>query len=492
MTNGLRSWPVSRSRVARLVTRAAATTSLIATVAVVATIFGPGEGRTIEAADPALGAGGEYHALTPQRLLDTRDPANDVAPAGRKPFASSAGDAIFNVPIVGRGGLPEFASGDGNCADDNVLAVAVNITVVAPTSAGYLEAFGKGENPAGVTSVINFRPNEVVANTAILRPGCDGALSIRLAPSAGATADVIVDVFGWFSSSAYTGPNARGARLEPTGPGRIFDSRESAFGAAPLPAATQRQIQIRGATAFNTGAGVVPNDPNVVGVMVNITGVNNAAGNRATFVSLVPEQVAGGTAPTTSNLNLIPQQIRSNMAIVPLGADGSIWMYNSAGNAHVILDVVGYFVRREDDSERGRVIPLVSPFRAFDTREEAHEDAPLPPAYAEDWSFADFADDVKVAGQPVGKQLGVLGNLTAAELQRQYDWASVASYVTAYPTPPQGSGTEPPLISNLGVFEGEVVPNLSLLTYGVDRQVRFYNRAGYLDYLLDVTAVILA
>ena len=69
-----------------------------------------------------------------------------------------------------------------------------------------------------------------------------------------------------------------------------------------------------------------------------------------------------------------------------------------------------------------------------------------------------------------GVELGVIGNLTAAELQRNFEWATVASYVTAYPTPPAGSGTEPPLISNLGVFEGEVVPNLAMLTYGVDRQ----------------------
>ena len=40
------------------------------------------------------------------------------------------------------------------------------------------------------------------------------------------------------------------------------------------------------------------------------------------------------------------------------------------------------------------------------------------------------------------------------------------------------------------------MPNLVMLSYGSDGtdpyQVRFYNRAGYLDYLLDVTAVILA
>ena len=47
--------------------------------------------------------------------------------------------------------------------------------------------------------------------------------------------------------------------------------------------------------------------------------------------------------PTTSNLNLRVGQIRSNLAIVPISADGGVWVYNHAGNTHVILDVMGYF-----------------------------------------------------------------------------------------------------------------------------------------------------
>ena len=86
---------------------------------------------------------------------------------------------------------------------------------------------------------------------------------------------------------------------------------------------------------------------------------------------------------------------------------------------------MGYFVQRPDDTTRGRVIPLVSPFRAFDTREAAFADQPLPPANAEDWSFTDFVNDVKIAGTPVGAQLGLIGNLTAAGLGRQYSWAPV-------------------------------------------------------------------
>ena len=51
-------------------------------------------------------------------------------------------------------------------------------------------------------------------------------------------------------------------------------------------------------------------------------------------------------------------------------------------------------------------------------------------------------------------------------------------------------------MSNIVMTDGEVVPNMALLKYGSNGtdpyQVRFYNRDGYLDYLLDVTAVILA
>ena len=222
----------------------------------------------------------------------------------------------------------------------------------------------------------------------------------------------------------------------------------------------------------------------------------NIPGSQPTYISLLPSQLASGQMPTTSNLNLRVGQIRANLAIVPISADGGVWVYNHAGNAHVILDVMSYFAPRADDTSTGRVIPLVSPFRAFDTREAAFADQPLPPANAEDWSFTDFANDVKVAGTPVGGQLGLLGNLTAAALGRQYSWAPSSSYVTAYATPSGGGAQSPPLISNLNIAEGEIVPNLVILRYGTDGtdpyQVRFYNRAGYLDYLLDVTAVILA
>ena len=88
---------------------------------------------------------------------------------------------------------------------------------------------------------------------------------------------------------------------------------------------------------------------------------------------------------------------------------------------------------------------------------------------------------------------GLIANLTATDLQRQYDWAPVASFLTAYPSP--GSGTAVPLVSNVNIVENDTVPNLALIPYGTSSEgpysIRFYNRAGYIDYLLDVYAVIL-
>lgn len=496
MTNALQSHAVSPSRVSRFVRRAAITTALVACAASVGVAVSPG-GRVIEAAGEAFGSGGEYHALTPTRVLDTRNPALDVAPAGRKPFTTSASNATFEVPIVGAGGLPAFKDANGDGFDDNVLAVAVNITVVAPTHLGFLRAWGTGAEE-GTSSLVNFNPGQIIPNSAVLRPGAGGKLTIRMfTPTGPADADVLIDVFGWFSTSGYVSApgGSYGARLVPAGPGRIFDTRFASGGSTPLAGGETRAVQIWGADGTDpVVADVVPNSGNVVGVMLNITAVNNLPGSAPTFLSLTP--AAPSSPPTTSNMNVVAGQFRSNLAIVPVSADGKVYLYNGAGSTHAILDVAGYLVKNQTPtSTTGRVIPLVSPFRAFDTRDETFGNTPLPPANAEDWSFTAFVNDVKVGGVAVGPQVGLLGNLTAAGIERQYSWAPVSSFLTAYPTP-VGTGNAVPLVSNLVVTEGEVVPNLALLKYGsngVDPyQVRFYNRAGYLDYLLDVTAVILA
>lgn len=492
MTNALRSSLVQSRRPLRVrVLRVLGTVTALAAAAAIGVVVSPDGGRTVEAvAGGVLGSGGEFHSIVPARVLDTRQASLDVAPAGRKPTGPLAGAPVIEVPIVGKGGLPAFLDADRDGFDDNVLAVVVNITVITPNRSGYLRAFGTG-TPEGDTSVVNFRANENVPNSAILRPGRDGKISLRVVtPDGPGNVHIAVDVSGWFSSSAY---GTRGARTVTIDPARIFDSRSSG---GPLGSLGQRDLPIRGARRVGSSTVVVPNDQNVVGVILNITGVNRQPNSTRTFASVIPGRVTSRSQVTTSNLNLDAGQLRANLAIVPVPSNGALTLFNSEGSTHLIVDVVGY-LRTGDpaDTRAGRVVPLVSPFRAFDTRSSEHFAQRLGPARAEDWSFDAFVGDVKIGSQPVGAQQGLFGNLTATGLQRQYPWAPVQTYLTAYPSPAVQPGG-PPIVSNVNLSEGVAVPNLALMRYGSSggnpHQIAVYNSEGYVHYLLDVYAVVLS
>jgi hypothetical protein len=482
----------------RRLKNAVLTLGAVAAAATLAVVVSPGGGgRTIAAADPALGAGGEFHQLPPARIFDSREVALDLSPngpKGAKPTGASS-SVVFDVPVAGKGGLPPFEDADKDGFDDNVLAVVANVTVVAPTQAGHATIYPKGA-AAGTSSVVNFQPGQTVANSAILRPGQNGMISVHLVtPFAAGTAHLVVDISGWYSTSGFDDRGARVVTVEPT---RVYDS--DVFPGETLRGAAKVPIVVRGATELDDeNNNVVPDNANVVGVIVNLTGVNAFGRSMPTHMSLVPNDfnLADATKwPRTSNLNLVPGQTRANLAIVPVGPDGQIRLFNLQGEVRVVVDITGYLLKGADVNTRaGRVIPLVSPFRAFDTRESAFFDQPLGPARAEDFSFEAFVNDVKVNGDAVGAQSGLFGNLTAAGLERQYSWAPVRSHMTVYPTPTDGS-TAPPNISNLNFAEGEAVPNLALLRYGggteEPNRIRFFNLAGYVDYLLDVYAIVLA
>jgi len=471
-------------RSSRHIRRLAGASLLVLAVTVLPTSGLPGAIPVVHAAD-GLGAGGEYHPLTPGRIFDSRTglpgSENDVTPLGAKPI-SPAG-STFDIQLLGLQGVPVAAS--------EVLGVVVNITVTDPTSTGYLNAYGKNA-PAGTAAIINFVTSQTVPNLAIVRPGDDGKLTIKLAAGTG-TANVVVDVFGWFSTSSSV---VAGARLVPVTPGRIMDTR-TGLGrtvVAPLAAGEFTTIKIRGVDAVDpVKTDIVPDDPNIVGVVLNMAGVNNLSTSAATHLSVIPSDLPAGTKPSTANLNLAKGQVKSNMVIVPLDpVDGSIRIYNNAATTHVVLDVVGYLINGQPASTRaGRVVPLSAPYRVFDTREQQWNGVPLGPGMAEDWSFADFAGSVTIGGVAVGKQLGVIGNLTSASLTRQYANQGVASYLTVYP-----SDADRPTSANLNTVENQITPNMVIMKYSTTVAngplVRVYNYAGYDHYIYDASAVILS
>jgi hypothetical protein len=429
-----------------------------------------------------LCGGGEFHPLTPARIFDSRpaSPINDVAPGGAKPLGAPE-PATFNIGLVGLGGIPADPA--------QVLAVVVNITVTEPGANGYLEAYGTGAQPAEHTSIINFAPNQTVPNVAIVRPGAGGTLTIGLYGLTG-SANVIVDVFGWFSTSAYLAGD--GARLIPTTPSRILDTRDGTGrpSVTPLGPKETMELQIRGADGVSpTVTDVVPDSPTVTGVLLNMVGITTEPGAKATYLSLLPDAPAPGVDPTTSNVNLAPGVIKANLVFVPVGADGKVRIFNFQGLTQVVADVVGYMQVVTDPAKPrvGRVVPLTSPYRTFDTRQPLFGSAPLGPGQAEDWSYSEFASSVFIGAAAVGPQMGVIGNLTSASIGRQYPTQIAQSYLTAYP-----SDATRPTSSNLNTIEGPPVPNMAVFKYGTSAAVRVYNNAGYTHYIFDASAVILS
>jgi hypothetical protein len=263
-----------------------------------------------------------------------------------------------------------------------------------------------------------------------------------------------------------------------------MDTREAG---GPLSTGEVRPVRIRGASTYSPKL-TIPSS-NVTAALVNIVAVNNRSGNTATFLSATP------TRPKlpiqTANVNVVSGQIKSNLAIVPVGPDGNIYLYNHSGRADVVIDVFGYFKSGVDASTtKGRVVPLSSPFRAIDTREAAFGKVPLGSGSVEDWSFDAFAKSVTLPGSGQMVQGSLIGNLTATDLRRVNPGVPASTFLTAYP-----GDVARPLTANLNLAEGEVVGNMSVMPYGTAGQdphvLKVYNHYGSTHYVLDVYAVVL-
>ncbi|HEY6050010.1 MAG TPA: hypothetical protein VIZ58_02100, partial [Thermoanaerobaculia bacterium] len=126
---------------------------------------------------PAVSA--SFYTLSPCRVLDTR--AAD-GPLGGPPLSAGSDRA---VAVSGVCGVPASAR-----------ALAVNVTVTAPTAAGFL-TLRPGASPPVVASTINYSAGRTRANGAIVLLGAAGDVLLTCGQSAG-TVQVVMDVTGYF------------------------------------------------------------------------------------------------------------------------------------------------------------------------------------------------------------------------------------------------------------------------------------------------------
>jgi hypothetical protein len=397
---------------------------------------------------------GSYHALTPTRILDTRDgtghPAapvttGDGANNDPNPFKRADSQANHDIQITGQGGVPLHG----------VSSVVLNVTAVGPTNESYLTVYPKPPRSAifddessfgnpPLASNLNFKPGQTVANLVTVKVGAGG--KVRLYNNTGST-HVIFDVVGWYDSGQVSGDGFVGVT-----PQRLLDTRDGTGGPKQkFGAGEQRQLTV-------TGAGTpVPVDASAV--VVNLTATNPSADSHVTAWP------AGVTKPGVSNVNFSCCETRPNLAIVKVGSGGQISLANNAGTVDLIADVVGYFT-----PTGGSKFTPTTPTRLLDTRVGTGLSGAFGPLSTRTLQVAG------AAGVP-SNAVGVVMNTTAVS-------PTAPSDVVVFP-----AGVAQPTASNLNFVAGQTVPNLVMVKLGTGASVgkdSIFNRSGNVHIVADV------
>jgi hypothetical protein len=227
----------------------------------------------------ATGAPSEYVALTPRRLVDTRQEGGVRLAAGETRVV----DLSAYVP----GGT---------------TAVAANLTAADPAATGYLSAFPCDRTAGSEVSSVNYTAGATRGALAVLPVTAAGSLCVF---SAAAT-DLLVDLQGAFV--------AEGDRFTPVAPDRLLDTRASGRAAVH-------------AVAVPAGAAAVA---------VNLTATRPAGPG---FLTAYP---CGTAPPEVSSVNFGPGETVAGSAIVPVGAGGAICVFTDA-DVDVVVDITGTF-----------------------------------------------------------------------------------------------------------------------------------------------------
>ena len=416
-----------------------------------------------------------YTALkSPQRLCDTRSSASiggtgDVISGVTGQCANSgtplSANTPLQVPVAGLGGIPS----------SGVTGVVLNVTVIGPSTGGYMTVYPSGES-APLASNLNFTPGDVRANLVTVGLGSNGAVDVVT----NTTANVAVDAEGYFAapSSSSSGAGLYNALT----PARLADTRCSASPAPSfcasenLPAANQKLTGLGPQGSENvtvTGVGKVPST-GVSAVVLNVTVTATHAGG---FITVYP---TGSTRPTASNLNWTAGESLPNRVIVPVGTNGQVTVFNNSGNVQFIVDVNGYFT--DSGGTGSEFYALSSPARILDTR----CDVSLVPGYCGGENLPSLNTAITELGAAGTATVHVTGvanipsSAVAAVANVTVTSTTSGGFLTVWP------GGTMPTVSDLNWSRGQTAPNLVIATLSSSGEISIYNNSGSANVIVDV------
>jgi hypothetical protein len=367
--------------------------------------------------------GSSYVPLAPQRILDTRITGN--------PLGNNSSE---NLAVTGIDSVPADAT-----------AVVLNVTVTASSNESYLTVYAAGESSPKVSN-LNFSQGETVANLTVVPVGVNGRVTIY---NAIGEVQVIVDLEGYFEANS--GSSTAGSYVALT-PARITDTRSGSGdpnSGAPLGPGGTLNVHV-------DGEGGVPST-GVEAVALNVTVTDTT---QYSDLTAYPGEIA---MPLASNLNWWPGDTVANRVIVPVGASGQVSIYNSRGDADLVVDVVGYFSDGTSTPSNASFYYPMSPIRVLDSTLDAG--TPGANSYlSEQFAGVDGISSTANA---------ILANLTSTNATEPGYFSVVPEQAT-------------PITSDVNFSANQTVPNLVIATLNSQGGANIYNAQGTAAAIADV------
>ena len=381
---------------------------------------------------------GGYISLAPSRLLDTGSGVGADQ-------AAVAAYGTIHLQVSGRGGVP----------DSGVSAVVLNVTVTAPTKAGFLSVYGEGDALPG-TSNLNFVVAQTVPNLIITAVGTDGKVALH--NSSGGTVQLVADVSGYYRSGAPTVAGTFGS----LSPSRLLDTR-TGVGAAKIAVAAGGTVHLQ----VNGSGGVPASGVSAVALNVTVT--------EPTKAGIMSVYGDGDALPGTPNLNFVAAQTVPNLVIAAVGIDGKVAFHNgSGGTVQLVADVSGYF--RSGAATVAGAFGSLSPSRLLDTR-----------------TGVGGAKIAVAAGGTVHLQVNGSGGVPASGVSAVVLNVTVKAPTKAGSMSVYGDGDAVPGTPNLNFVAAQMVQNLVIAPVGANGNVDLYNNSGgTVQLVADVSGYYLA
>jgi hypothetical protein len=286
------------------------------------------EGYTSPAASAGEGAG-LFNLLSPSgRLCDTR-PGN--------PSNLSGGDAQCNGSdndgeTLTAAGTQTIQVTTNNGVPTGATAAVLNVSVVNPARSGYVTVYPTGTDRP-FTANVNYQTGQTTGNRVVVPLSTTGAASGQVTIFSSQATDIVVDVSGYYSSAGGSGSEYTSVGT----PIRICDTRAGnpSTLSGPLFQCVGKTLGPASTLVVNVAPlAAVPTDAK--DVVVNLTAVNPTLN---TFLTVFPSS----PRPLASDLNPSAGEIKGNLTIAAISANGTISIYNNSGSVDVVVDVYGWY-----------------------------------------------------------------------------------------------------------------------------------------------------